>query len=232
VLLEPPPPNLPARRPRQVVGERHLGLQPEALTSPAIRARTRPAGAERRLDDGSVPWRHALTVGAAAAAVIMAVTSTGDVILLGVLLGLAASDAVADGAVAGGVGVLAGAGVVGRWGTSSLAALAGGQAVVGAGGWTGSAALVASSWGAALALFLVCPPGLAPAAAFGAVASQLVAGPALADNSSAGVVVLRVLAPLAGAGAAVVMARLVPRQIARVGAVAVAIVSAALAFAS
>jgi hypothetical protein len=157
----------------------------------------------------------------------MAVTSTGDVILLGVLLGLAASDA-----VAGGVGVLAATGVVGRWGTSSLAALAGGQAVVGAGGWTGSAALVASSWGGALALLLICPPGIAPAAAFGAAAAQLVAGPAVADNSSAGAVALRVLAPLAGAGTAVVMARLVPRPIARIGAVAVAALSAALAFAS
>jgi hypothetical protein len=168
-----------------------------------------------------------LAVGAAGAAVIMAVTSTGDVILLGVLLGLAASDA-----VAGGVGVLAGAGVVGRWGTSSLAALAGGQAVVGAGGWTGSAALVASSWGGAVALLLVCPPGLAPAAGFGAAAAQLVAGPALADNSSGAAVALRVLAPLAGAGLAMVTARLVPRPVARAGAIALAAAATALAFAA
>jgi hypothetical protein len=165
-------------------------------------------------------------VGAAGAAVIMALSSTGDVILLGVLLGLAASDA-----AAGGVGVLAGVGVVGRWGTSSLAALAGGQAVVGAGGWTGSSALVASSWGGALALLLVCPPGLAPAAAFGAAASQLVAGPALADSSSAGSIALRVLAPLGGAAIAVAMSRLVPRPVARVAAAAVAVAAAALAFA-
>jgi hypothetical protein len=231
VLLEPPAAHVPARRPRQGVAGPHLGLQSEALTPPAVPARTRPAATAHRLD-GSMPWGHALAAGAAAAAVLMAVTSTGDVILLGVLLGLAASGAVVDGAVAGAVGVLAGAGVVGRWGTSSLAALAGGQAVVGAGGWTGSAALVASSWGSALALLLVCPAGLAPAAAFGAAASQLVAGPALADNSSAGAVAHRVLAPLAGAGAAVVMARLVPRQVARVAAVGAAVISAALAFAS
>ncbi len=157
----------------------------------------------------------------------MAVTSTGDVILLGVLAGLAASDV-----VAGGVGVLAGAGVVGRWGTSSLAALAGGQAVVGAAGWTGSVALVASSWGSAAALLLVCPPGLAPAAAFGATAAQLVAGPALAEGSSAGVIALRVLAPVAGAGAALAVSRLLPRPVARIAAVVVASLAAALAFGS
>ncbi len=180
-----------------------------------------------------MPWRHALAVGVAAAAVMMAVTSTGDVILLGVLLGLAAGDA-----VAGGVGILAAVAVIGRWGTSSLAALAGAQAVVGSAGWTGSTAAVASSWGGALALVLVCPPGLAPAAAFGATAAQLVAGPALAQSSSvaqgssAGTIALRVLAPLVGAAIALGAARLVPRPVARTGAVVIAALAAALAFAS
>ncbi|HUQ62818.1 MAG TPA: hypothetical protein VM121_03585 [Acidimicrobiales bacterium] len=185
------------------------------------------SGVRARLGDASRPWGHAVAIGAAAAAVLMAVTSTGDVILLGVLLGLAASDA-----VAGGVAILAGAGVIGRWGTSSLAALAGGQAVVGAGGWTGSELTVASTWGGALALLLVCPPGLAPAAAFGATAAQIVAGPALAEGSSTGMIALRVLVPLGGMVVAMALARLVPRPIARTGAVLVGVVAAGLAFAS
>ncbi|MCA1657355.1 MAG: hypothetical protein LC713_06565 [Actinobacteria bacterium] len=157
----------------------------------------------------------------------MAVTSTGDVVLLGVLVGLAACDA-----VAGGVGLLAATGVIGRWGTSSLAALAGGQAVVGAAGWTGSATLVASAWGGALALLLVCPPGLMPAAAFGATAAQLVAGPALAENSSSSTIVLRILVPFAGAGLAFVVSRFVPRPVGRSAAVVVGVVAAGLALGS
>jgi len=157
----------------------------------------------------------------------MAVTSTGDLVLLGVLLGLAASDA-----VAGGVGVLVAAGVIGRWGSSSLAALAGAQAVVGPAGWTGSTAMVTSSWVGAIALLVACPPGLAPAAAFGAAAAQIVAGPALAEGSSDGMIALRVLVPFGGMAVALVFARLLPRSVARIAALVLAAGAAALAFAS
>jgi hypothetical protein len=190
-----------------------------------------PAGVESgtgsRVGAASRPWAHAVAIGAAMATVIMVVTSTGDIILLGALLGLAACDA-----VAGGVAILAGISVIGRWGTSSLAALAGGQAVVGAAGWTGSDLLVASSWCGALALLLVCPPGLAPAAAFGATAAQLVAGPALGEGSSAGAIALRILAPLGGMAGAIAMARLVPPSVARTVALAVGVAAAGLAFAA
>jgi hypothetical protein len=134
---------------------------------------------------------------------MMALGSTGDVFLLAVLLGLAALDL-----LSGGVAALAMVSVVGRWGTTSLAALAGGQAVLGAAGWTGTTALVASSWAGAAALVLACPEGWVPAVAFGAAAAQLVAGPALGDGSSAGLVALRVVGPLVGMGLCVAVAQL------------------------
>lgn len=148
-----------------------------------------------------------MPVAAAAAATMMALGSTGDVLLLGVLLGLAAADY-----AAGAAGVLAGIAVVGRWGTTSLAALAGGQAVLGAAGWTGSDAQVASSWLAVGALLVVCPAALVPAAAFGATAAALVAGPAVDTGSPAADIALRVVAAVAGTVAAMVVARVARRS--------------------
>src|SRR3989442_8883328 len=90
--------------------------------------------------------------GAAAGAALMALTSTGDVVLLGALLGFVAGDL-----VAGVAAVLAGLIVLGRFGSSSLTALAGAQHVVGAAGVTGPAALAAAVWGAASAVALASP---------------------------------------------------------------------------
>jgi hypothetical protein len=153
----------------------------------------------------------------------MALTSSGDALAAGVLLGLAALD-VAAGAAA----VLAGLAVAGRWGSSSLGALAGGQAVLGPAGWTGPAALAASSWAASAALVLACPPGRFRVVAFGLTAAALVAGPPLDGGAAA--VALRVVAAVAGVAAAAFTARAVPRPAARRGAVVAGIVSVALAF--
>src|SRR5438067_6246665 len=111
---------------------------------------------------------------AAAGAVLLALSSTGDVLLLGVLLGVAAADV-----TAGAAGVLGGLVVLGRYGSSSLAALAGAQQVVGPAGVTGPVALAAASWCAALAIALAAPGELVGAAAFGLAAADVVAGPAV-----------------------------------------------------
>ena len=82
----------------------------------------------------------------------VAAGSTGDTLLLGVLLGVAA------GRVAAGVAaVLALASVLVRWGSPSLEALAGAQAVLGPAGTVGSTAAAASAWCAAAALVLAAP---------------------------------------------------------------------------
>src|SRR2546430_7741379 len=78
----------------------------------------------------------ALQWGAAAGAAVMALSSTGDVLLLGALLGIAAGEV-----TAGAAALLAGLVVVGRFGSSSLTALAGAQQVIGPAGVTGSVAL-------------------------------------------------------------------------------------------
>src|SRR4051812_34841713 len=83
-----------------------------------------------------------LQIGAAAGAAVMALTSTGDVLLLGVLLGVAAGDVEASAA-----SVLAGLVVLGRFGTTSLAALAGAQHVVGPAGATGPGLLAGAARG-------------------------------------------------------------------------------------
>ncbi len=196
---------------------------------------------------GAVPPRRApvdlpetpgrlLALGAAAGLALMAATTSGDALFAGVLLGLAAADV-----AAGVTGVLVAVSVAGRWGLASLVALAGGQAVVGAAGWSGSPAMVLSSWAAAAAVVLACPrrpkaKGAAPASLPGAVAcglfaAALVAGPA-GGWSSTSVVALRVVASVLGTAATLVVARILPRRAARVlgllaatGAAAIALVA-------
>jgi hypothetical protein len=169
---------------------------------------------------------------------MMAATGSGDVFAAAVLLGLAAADV-----AAGAVGVLVGIAVVGRWGSSSLAALSGGQAVVGAAGWSGPAAMVASSWAAAFAVVLACPrrrPAstattdghtgvpLAPVLACGLLAAALVAGPAVGADP-AHVVALRVGASVVAVVVAAVVAGACSRRTARVAALIAAVVAAAVA---
>jgi hypothetical protein len=115
-----------------------------------------------------------------AAAAVVALVSRGDVVVLAVLLGLAAASAIAGAAAA----VALGAATV-RWGTSSLGAIAGDQAVLGVAGATGSSAAIASAWIAAVALLLAVPPrpsvagwrGRVHAVPFGLAAAAVVAGP-------------------------------------------------------
>jgi len=171
---------------------------------------------------------------------MMAVTSTGDFLAAGVLLGLATADL-----AAGTVGVLAGIAVIGRWGSSSFAALAGGQAVVGAAGWSGPPGMVLSSWAAAVAVVLVAPRRSGTSAAgsarersaggfeagvvvCGIVAAALVAGPA-AGRDTESVVILRIAASVVGAAVAVMVGRAVPRPVARVVGLIAALAAAALA---
>src|SRR5205823_14379110 len=125
----------------------------------------------------------ALQLGAAAGAAAMALSSTGDVLLLGALLGVAAGD-LATGTAA----VLAGLAVLGRFGTTSLAALAGAQHVVGPAGTTGPVLLAAAAWLAALALSFSTSAEFAIAAVFGLAAADVVAGPAIGNGGQAGAV--------------------------------------------
>ena len=118
----------------------------------------------------------------------MAATSVGDVLLLGVALAVVAADVLVGAGV-----VLAAASVLVRWGSSSLGALAGNQAVLGGAGWSGSVAGAASAWCAAGALLAATPPGLLPAAGFGLAAAAVVAGPGIG-----GAVPVRIAASAAG----------------------------------
>jgi len=156
----------------------------------------------------------------------MAATSSGDVLLLGVLLGFAAADL-----AVGATGVVVGLAVVGRWGTSSLAALAGGQAVVGAAGVTGPALLAASAWCGAAALTLAAPRRPVATVAFALAAADVVAGPA-ALSSGGGPLAVRVAASLVAVLLAFFAATWIPPRLARVAALVVAVSAAMLVVAA
>lgn len=189
-----------------------LGRPGDALVPP----RARPTG-------GWLAPTGLLRLGAAVAVAMMAGSSTGDALAAGVLLGLAAGDV-----VAGVTGVLAGIAVLGRWGSTSLAALAGGQAVMGPAGWTGPPGLVLSSWAAAAAVVVVCPRGAEPALAGGVLAAALVAGPATGRGTTS-VVALRLAASVVAVAAALMLSRAIPRPAARLAGVVAALAAASLA---
>jgi len=152
----------------------------------------------------------------------MAAASGGDVLLLGVLLGIAAADL-----AAGVAGVVVGLAVVGRWGTSSLAGLAGGQAVVGAAGVVGPGLMAASAWCGAAALVLAAPRRPLATIAFGLAAADVVAGPA-ALSSAGGSPAIRVAASLVAVLLAFFTATWVPARLARAAALVVAVAAALL----
>jgi hypothetical protein len=150
-------------------------------------------------------------VAAASAALVLAATSRGDAAVLGVapLLG-----ALRASAVPGIVAALLASSL--RWGSTSLEALSGAQAVLGPAGWVGPSSAAAGSWLAAGALLCaLVPDGGAPllgdrrwsdrlglldlglVAAGGAAAAAVVAGP-----SPGGDLWVRVVAALAGAALA------------------------------
>lgn len=132
-----------------------------------------------------VPPRPGLTApgllrgAAVAAALVLAVTSRGDALVLAAALGVAAWRPAS--AVAVGAALVA---TSWRWGSSSLEDVAGAQAVLGPAGWVGPTLAAVGSWLAAAALLMATPgfPARGPramgAAASGAAAAVVVAGPA------------------------------------------------------
>ncbi|MEY2434686.1 MAG: hypothetical protein QOC92_4411 [Acidimicrobiaceae bacterium] len=146
------------------------------------------------------------------AAFALAVLSRGDVIVLALLLGFGAGRRMSG--LASAAALLA---ALVRWGSPSLGAIAGAQAVLGPAGWTGSAAAVASAWFAAVALVLAATPlfkknvvlvalSVAP---FAVAAADVVVGPA-----PGGALALRVLASVIAIGLTTALAR--SRRFARV----------------
>jgi hypothetical protein len=151
----------------------------------------------------------------------MAGVAVGDALLLGVLLAVVAVDLIA------GLGAfLATGSVLVRWGSSSLGALAGDQAVLGGAGWTGSLPAAASSWCAAAALIAATPAGAMAAIGFGLAAASVVAGPGIG-----GPVLVRVAASAVGVAAAWAASRFGVRTWTRIAAVVGGVLSVALAFA-
>jgi hypothetical protein len=161
-----------------------------------------------------------------AATLALVLTSTGDALLVAVALGVAAADRAAF--VTVGLAALA---VLGRWGTTSLAALAGGQAVIGPAGVTGSAPSVASAWLAAAALVAVAAGRrwLPATLALGVLAALVVAGPAATSPVDA---VVRAAAAVVGASAAALSRRVMPRRLGVAAALALGAAGAGLALAS
>jgi hypothetical protein len=178
-----------------------------------------------------VPPRAGLTIsavdllraGAAAAALVLTVTSRGDALGVAVLLGVVAWRPVA--AAAAGAALVAASW---RWGSTSLEAIAGAQAVLGPAGVVGPDRAAAACWLAAGAIVLASPGRRAeagggsarqaragahnlvarlarglPAAASGAAAAVVVAGPAPGGDVWVRVVAAPVGVALAAAVAAV-----------------------------
>jgi energy-converting hydrogenase Eha subunit A len=112
--------------------------------------------------------RSAAAVGASA----LALTSAGDLFVLGAALGLAAGELFSVLVAA----IVCAATVV-HFGTTGLSAVSGAQAVLGPAGFVGPPAAAASAWTGAAALVLA-PTRLAAAIPFGLAAGLLVAGPA------------------------------------------------------
>ena len=112
--------------------------------------------------------------------------------------------------------------VIVRWGGPSLAAVAGGQAVLGPAITLGSAGAALASLLAALALVLVAPRTPVLAVAVGVVAASLAIGPELPHDLG-----IRLVGALAGCGLALA-ARWVPlREWLAIGLALVAVLAAA-----
>lgn len=140
-------------------------------------------------------------------------------LVLGALLALVATTRA--GAVAA---LVATAAVLVRWGGPSLAAVAGGQAVLGPAVALGAGAAAASSALAALAIVLLAPSRLPLVLALGIVAGAIVAGPAVPHD-----LVVRVAGVVACCGMAYT-ARWIPvRQGVAAGVAVLALVLASVA---
>ena len=197
MLVEPSRPRLPGRAgpllnaaPQRVRIRRRTAAAHEEKSDvprpPSTSARAAPAHAPA--DASSV--RLVLLV----AALVMAASSRGDVTVLATLL--AFGSARRSSALAAATAL--GAAMV-RWGSGSLRAIAGAQAVLGPAGWTGGTVAVTSSWLAALALVAAARPvggarsvrALVSLSAFAVAAADVVAGP-----SAGGALGVRVLASI------------------------------------
>lgn len=141
-----------------------------------------------------------LRTGAGAGAAVLALSSSGEVVLLAVLLGVAAGEL-----LAGVVAMLAVGSVAIRWGTTSVDAITGAQTVLGPAAAVGPLVAAASTWCAAAALILVKARGLT-AYLFGLTAGIIAVGPAGAPEA----VAIRVVAAAVGAALALTAQRWAP----------------------
>lgn len=141
---------------------------------------------------------------AASAAVVVAVVGRGDLLFLGALLALALADRRSSVAA-----VLAMVAVAVRWGTTSAETVAGAVTALGAGVRVGPP-LAAAALGLAAVALLLCGLGAPrlPRMAAGVTAGVVAVGPA--GSSSAGAIVIGVLAAAAGAALAASLPRLAP----------------------
>jgi len=155
-----------------------------------------------------LPPRHWLTeptvlrAAAAGAAAVLAITSSGDALVLAAALGLAAWRPAPALAVSAALVATSW-----RWGSSSLEAVAGAQAVLGPAGWVGPTMAAVGCWLSAVALVAATPglsarvPRAVAAVASGAAAAVVVAGPA-----PGGDIWVRILGTVVAAGLALVLA--------------------------
>lgn len=131
---------------------------PRKRRTPRLRGRglprlsLEPPGSHLLAGTGSLAALGPLRLSAAAAAAVLALSSTGHVVALAALLAVLVARPAAVGAV-----LFAGIAMVERWGTTSLDAVAGAQTVLGPGGVVGPGPAAASAWLAAAALVLATP---------------------------------------------------------------------------
>lgn len=199
-----------------------------------------PPGSHVPALTGTLAALGPLRLGAAGAAGVLALSSTGHVLALAVLLAVLVAQPAAVGAV-----LLAGIAILQRWGSPSLEAVAGAQSVLGPGGLVGPQAAAASAWLAGIALVLAAarPTGIDPddaptgtgkprlgggtlvtSLALGAAAAAAVAGP---DFSSAGV--LRLATTIVAVSVATIVASLRLPQVTAALALVAGLLAAGLA---
>ncbi len=119
---------------------------------------------------------------ALAAAAVLTAAGRGDIWTLAVAAGVSDASALTALVVA-----LVGVATIARTGTAALADIAGGQAVLGAAGFTGSGLAVGAAWASAACLVLASRDRWT-GAVLGALGGTLVAGPSLAGGAKSVVV--------------------------------------------
>ncbi|MBA2610203.1 MAG: hypothetical protein H0U92_14800 [Actinobacteria bacterium] len=134
----------------------------------------------------AAPGRTTLPVAgrdaALAAAAALTATGRGDIWTLAIAFGVSDASAVTALVVA-----LVGVATIARTGSAALSDIAGGQAVLGAAGFTGSAIAVAAAWTSAVSLVLAARDRWT-GVVLGAFAGAIVAGPSLAGGAKSAAV--------------------------------------------